>query len=138
MSGQIPWLDYAKELLAPVVAKGEPGDEWDQVRDVLDEWMSEEDSMELSVWLWTEHPDFMEKDRARSNAYLQKMAQSGSPNLLAYGLMKSGIKLQDAPPAVQAYYSYIHGEGAAAEWDRRAARLIRGEPDDGLADELEG
>ena len=133
MSGQIPWLDYAKELLAPVEAKGEPDDEWDQVWYVLYEWMSEEDHLELHVWLLTEHPGYVEKVRARDEARLQKMAQSGSPTLIRFGLMKEGIKLQDAPPEVQAHYNYMHGEDAAAEWDREG-RILRGD----AAEELEG
>ena len=69
----------------------------------------------------------MEKVRARGAVHLQRMYQAAARNQYEFGLMKSGVELQDAPAGVQERYADLYGEDAAAQWNR-TARLLRGEP----------
>ncbi len=136
MSGtqELPWLDYAKGLLGPVIAKSEEGgdewwNEWERVWDLLDEWMSEGGRNELVEWLWDEHPAFMERARTRDAIHLDHLYQAAARSHRHFDLMGAGVKFHDTPLDVQAHYSVLYGEDAAAEWERRA-RILRGDADD--------
>ena len=127
MSKQISWLEYARELLVPIIAKGKAGWEWDDAWGVLDEWVSEDDCIKTLEWLWTEYPAYMAENQVRITARLARREHE-------FSLMRSGVKLQDTPPEMQAHYNKLYGEDAAAAmWDRDA-RAYRGD----AAEEMEG